>query len=46
MLPHSPGGLTDISSEIRNAVIAAREVPLDNGGGVPVSTVPASNGQG
>lgn len=29
MLPHSPGGLTDIAGEIRNAMIAAREVPVD-----------------
>jgi hypothetical protein len=26
MLPHSPGGLSDIAGQIRNAIVAARQV--------------------
>jgi len=33
MLPHSPGGLSDIAGQIRNAIVAAREVPIDHNGG-------------
>jgi hypothetical protein len=33
MLPHSPGGLSDIAGQIRSAIIAAREVPVDGAGG-------------
>ena len=36
MLPHSPGGLSDIAGQIRNAMVAAREVPevpTDHNGG-------------
>ena len=27
MLPHSPGGLSDIAGQIRSAIIASRQVP-------------------
>ncbi len=33
MLPHSPGGLSDIAGQIRNAIVAAREVPIDHNSG-------------
>jgi regulator of protease activity HflC (stomatin/prohibitin superfamily) len=36
MLPHSPGGLSDIAGQIRNAIVAARQVPeepIDHNGG-------------
>jgi hypothetical protein len=35
MLPHSPGGLSDIAGQIRSAIIAAREVPVDGGAATP-----------
>jgi hypothetical protein len=50
MLPHSPGGLSDIAGHIRSAIIAARqvpqvpeipEVPVDTGGG---PATPAADG--
>jgi regulator of protease activity HflC (stomatin/prohibitin superfamily) len=37
MLPHSPGGLSDIAGQIRSAIIAAREVPVDGAGGGPAT---------
>src|ERR1700694_2360009 len=37
MLPHSPGGLSDIAGQIRSAIIAAREVPIDGAGGGPAT---------
>ncbi len=33
MLPHSPGGLTDIAGQIRNAMVAANEVTANGDGG-------------
>jgi hypothetical protein len=36
MLPHSPGGLSDIAGQIRSAIVAARqvpEIPIDHDGG-------------
>jgi len=44
MLPHSPGGLSDIAGQIRNAMVAAREVPeapTDRNGG---PAAPAAGG--
>jgi hypothetical protein len=44
MLPHSPGGLSDIAGQIRNAMVAAREVPeapTDRNGG---PATPAAGG--
>jgi hypothetical protein len=43
MLPHSPGGLTDIAGQIRNAMIAANEVAANGGDGGETPAGP-SNG--
>jgi hypothetical protein len=45
MLPHSPGGLTDIAGQIRNAMVAANEVTTNgDGGGTPAGAGGPSNG--
>jgi regulator of protease activity HflC (stomatin/prohibitin superfamily) len=37
MIPHSPGGMGDISEQMRNAVITANEVTRHQGGTVPTN---------
>lgn len=47
MLPHSPGGLTDIAGEIRNAMVAARQVAGGGAGGVaPDGAAPSTSTAG
>jgi len=45
MLPHSPGGLSDIAGQIRNAMVAAREVSTDHGGDPGAPADGTVNGQ-